>query len=96
MKLNSQFLFYSLTIGALYAMFSSRLTYLVGGVFIGINYRDELTPYTEPVQDYVVEKAKDIQTTYFPDLKLPNSTPPVPKSRFESVKEMVTGSKKEK
>ena len=93
--MNTKFLFYTLSIGALYALMNSRLTYLVSGVFIGINYKQELTPYTEPVQEYVVEKAKEIKKDYFPDLKLPIPTPkPEPKSRFEQVKEMVTGTKK--
>jgi len=91
MKLSPNFLLYTLSIGALYAMFSSRLTYFVGGVFIGINYREQLTPYTEPVQKYVVEKATEIKTTHFPDLDLPfpKPKPEIPKTYFEQVKEMV-------
>ena len=94
MKLSPNFLLYTLSIGALYAMFSSRITYFVGGVFIGINYREQLTPYTEPVQEYVVEKAMEVKSNYFPDLKLPIPTiikpePEIPKTYFQQITEMI-------
>ena len=69
--MNTKFLFWSLGIGTLYAIMNSRLAYLVGGVFIGVNYRDQLVPYTKPVQDEVVTRVNLVRDVYFPDVKLP-------------------------
>ena len=77
----------------------SRLFYLTSGVFIGINYKDQLTPYTEPVQKVVIQKATELKETYFPDLEVPIPFPkPKPKPRisnYQKVKEMVVGKKDE-
>lgn len=69
--MNTKFLFWTLGIGTLYAIMNSRLAYLVGGVFIGVNYHQELTPYTKPVQDEVVTRINIVRDVYFPDVKLP-------------------------
>jgi len=71
MKMNTKFLFWSLGIGTLYAIMNSRLAYLVGGVFIGVNYHEQLAPYTKPVQDEVVTRVNLVRDVYFPDVKLP-------------------------
>lgn len=76
----------------------SRLFYFTSGMFIGINYRDQLTPYTEPVQELVTKKANEIKNTYFPDVELPIPLPKPksePKTRYEKVKEYVVGKKED-
>jgi nitrate reductase alpha subunit len=90
--MDPKIILWTLSIGTLYLTMNSRMAYLVSGIFIGINYREHLTPYTEPVQEIVTKGIVEIKTAHFPDIVLPFPTPKpkpkIPKSYVEQLKDM--------